>query len=140
MREAELQHQSFRLPRALLDRLRGHAARRQASQASLVARYIEEGIKLDNYPLIVFRDSPVGRRAMLEGSRLDVAQVVQTLRNEGGSLEAAGTYLSLTPAQIRACVRYYADNAEDVRAYSERIDAENARLRASWEREQAVLT
>jgi uncharacterized protein (DUF433 family) len=140
MKEAELQHQSFRLPRALLDRLRGRAASWQASQASLVARYIDEGIKLDTYPLIVFRDSPVGRRAMLEGSRLDVAQVVQTLRNEGGSVEAAAAHLSLTPAQIRACVRYYADNEDEVRAYSERMDAENERLRASCEREQAVLT
>jgi uncharacterized protein (DUF433 family) len=140
MKEAELQHQSFRLPRGLLDRLRGHAARAQASQASLVARYIEEGIKLDTYPLIVFRDSPVGRRAMLEGSRLDVAQIIQTLRNEGGSVEAAAKYLDLTPAQVRACIRYYADNEEEVRGFSERMDAENERLRASWEREQALLT
>jgi uncharacterized protein (DUF433 family) len=140
MKEAELQHQSFRLPRALLDRLRGRAARGQTSQASLVARYIDEGIKLDAYPLIVFRDSPVGRRAMLEGSRLDVAQIIQTLRNEGGSVEAAAKYLDLTPAQVRACIRYYADNEEEVRGFSERMDAENERLRASWEREQALLT
>ena len=89
--------------------------------------------------MIVYRDSPLGRRPMLEGSRLDVAQVVETVRNEGGSVEAAAEYLSLTPAQVRACVAFYADNREEVSDYASRVAAENERLRTAWEREQALV-
>lgn len=139
MSRSDLQHRSFRLSKVLLERLRRHSARQQASQTLLVERYIAEGIAMDSYPMIIFRDSPVGRRAMLEGTRLDVAQVVETIHNEGGSIEAAAAYLSLTPVQVRACVRYFADHRDEVVDYAERIGAENARLRAAWEREQAVL-
>jgi uncharacterized protein (DUF433 family) len=136
----ELEHRSFRLPRRLLSELRRVAGQRQVSQTVLVERFLDEGLKMDAYPLIVFRDSPVGRRAMLEGTRLDVAQVVETVRNEGGSVEAAAGYLGLSSAQLRACVQYYADHRREVDAYAARVERENDRLRAAWEREQALLT
>lgn len=119
--------------------MRRHAAGRQASQTALVQRYIAEGIAMDLYPLVVFRDGPLGRRTMLEGSRLDVIQVVETVQNEGGSVDAAAGYLSLTPVQVRACLRYYADHAEELAAYAEGVAEENERYRAAWEREQALL-
>src|SRR3989442_7876351 len=88
MAQTEVRHHSFRLPSRLLDRLRTHADRRGVSQTALVARYIDEGMKMDSYPLIVYRDSPLGRPPMLEGSRLDVVQVVETVRNQGGDVAA----------------------------------------------------
>jgi uncharacterized protein (DUF433 family) len=139
-KSSELEHRSFRLPRRLLNELRRVAGQRRTSQTALVERYVEEGLKLDAYPMIAFRDSPVGRRAMLEGTRLDVAQVVDTVRNEGGSVEAAADYLGLSLSQVRACVRYYADNRDEVDAYAARVEEENDRLRVAWEREQDLLT
>lgn len=136
--KSPLRHRSFRLPEALLEQLRRTAERRSTSQTALVERYIEEGLKMDAYPRIVFRDSPLGRRAVLEGTRLDVAQVVETVRNSG-SIEAAAAYLALSAPQVRACLQYYADHQEEVDAYSARIGEENERLRAAWEREQALL-
>lgn len=59
------------------------------SQTTLVERYLEEGIRMDEHPMIVLRTSPLGRRAMLAGTRLDVSQVADTVRAEGGSVEAA---------------------------------------------------
>ena len=87
-----LEHRSFRLPRWLLAQLKRAAERRQTSQTGLVQRYLDEGLKMDSYPMIVFRDSSLGRRAMLEGTRLDVAQVIETIRNENGSVEVAADY------------------------------------------------
>lgn len=135
----ELEHRSFRLPRRLLTQLKRLAGQRQTSQTALVQRYLEEGLKMDTHPMIVFRDSPVGRRAMLEGTRLDVSQVVDTVRNEGGSVEAAADYLGLSIPQVRACVRYYAGNQDEVDAYAARVEEENERLRVEWEREQELL-
>jgi len=94
---------------------------------------------MDSYPLIVYRDSPLGRRPMLGGSRLDVVQVVETVRNEGGDVEAAAEYLSLTPTQVRACVRFYADNRDEVSEYAARVAAENDHLRAASERERVAM-
>jgi len=135
-----LEHRSFRLPRWLLAQLKRAAERRQTSQTALVQRYLDEGLKMDSYPMIVFRDSSLGRRAVLEGTRLDVAQVIETIRNENGSVEAAADYLGLSVAQVQACVHYYADNHEAVAAYAARVDEENERLRAVGEREQELLT
>jgi uncharacterized protein (DUF433 family) len=127
------------LPAPLLEQLRRVAERRSLSQTTLVVRYIAEGLKMDEHPMIVFRDSVLGRRAMLQGSRLTVAQVVETVRNSNGSIEGTAEYLSLPVGKVRACVRYYADNRDEVDAYAARVDEENERLRAAWEREQSVL-
>jgi len=132
--------QSFRLPTQLLEKLRLAAERRSVTQTALVQRYIEEGLRMDEYPMIVFRDSVMGRRAMLEGTRLDVPQVVETVRNSDGSIEEAADYLRLSVAEVRACVRYYADHKEEIDEYAARVDEENERLRAAWERQQAALT
>ncbi len=137
---AKLEHRSFRLPSLLLEELKRLAGQRQTSQSALVQRYLDEGLKMDAYPLIVFRDGAVGRRSMLEGTRLDVAQVVETVRNEGGSIDGAAEYLGLSTTQVRACVRYYADNRDEIDVYAARVAEENERLRAAWEREQQLLT
>ncbi len=94
---------------------------------------------MDEFPMIVFRDSPTGRQAMLEGTRLTVAQVLDTVRNSDGSIEAGADYLRLSVRQVQACVRYYADNRSEVDAFAARVEEENERLRAAWEREQSVL-
>jgi uncharacterized protein (DUF433 family) len=109
------------------------------SQTELVQQYLDEGLKMDDYPMIVFRSSPLGRRAMLEGTRLTIAQVVETVRNSDGSVDEAADYLQLPIHQVRACVRYYADNRDEVDAYAARVDQESERLRLAWEREQSVL-
>ena len=93
---------------------------------------------MDSYPFVVFRDGPLGRRAMLEGTRLDVAQVVETVRN-ASSVEEAAAYLSLSPGQVQACVRYYADHRREIDDYAKRVAAENESLRAAWNGERALL-
>jgi hypothetical protein len=45
----------------------------------LAERYIEEGLRHDEHPLIYFRDREIGRRPALLGTRLDVAEVISTI-------------------------------------------------------------
>ena len=134
-----LEHRSFRLPRRLLSEIRQRADRSGMSQTTLVERYLEEGTRMDEHPMIVFRDSPLGRRAMLAGTRLDVSQVIDTVRAEGGSVEAAAAYLGLGSHHVRACVQYFAEHQAEVDAYAERVVAENERLHEAYERQQALL-
>lgn len=73
---------------------------------------------------IVVRSGPAGPRAGLAGHRLDVWQVVETVRNEGGDVEAAAAYLDVTPGLVGAALGYYRDHAAEIDAQT----AENARL------------
>ena len=135
----EREHRSFRLSRKLLDAIRSRADLNGMSQTTLVERYLDEGLRMDAHPMIVFRPGPLGRRAMLAGTRLDVAQIVATIRAEDGSLEAAAAYLALGIHHLRACSQYYAEYQAEVDAYAARADSENERLREAHEREQALL-
>jgi len=134
-----LEHRSFRLPRKLLGEIRRRADLSGVSQTALVERYLEEGVRMDEHPMIVFRNSPLGRRAMLAGTRLDVSHVADTVRAEGGSVEKGAAYLGLGSHHVRACIQYYAEYQVEVDAYARRVATENDRLREAHEREQALL-
>jgi uncharacterized protein (DUF433 family) len=64
---------------------------------------------MDQHPLIVFLTRPDGRRPMIAGTRLDVADVIETVRASENSITEAAEYLDLPPAKVQAAVRYYAE-------------------------------
>jgi uncharacterized protein (DUF433 family) len=130
---------SFRLPDTLLASLQGRARERGESANALAERYLEEGLRRDDHPLIVFREGAAGRRAALVGTRLDVAQVIYTLRESDNSVEATATYLAIPEQHVRAAVRYYADFREEVDEWREHTRAVAEREEESWRREQAIL-
>ena len=130
---------SFRLPDTLLASLQGRARERGESANALAERYLEEGLRRDDHPLIAFREGAAGRRAALIGTRLDVAQVIDTLRESDNSVELAADYLGIPEQQVRAAVRYYADFQDEVDEWRERGRAIAEREEDAWRREQAIL-
>jgi uncharacterized protein (DUF433 family) len=130
---------SFRFPDTLLASLQGRARERGESANALLERYLDEGLRRDDHPLIVFRDGAAGRRAALVGTRLDVAQVIDALRESDNSVEAAAEYLAIPEQHVRAAVRYYADFGEEVDEWRERMRAIAEREEEAWRREQAIL-
>lgn len=130
---------SFRLPDTLLASLQGRARERGESANALAERYLEEGLRRDDHPLIAFRDGAAGRRAALVGTRLDVAQVIDTLRESDNSVEATAEYLAIPEQHVRAAVRYYADFREEVDEWREHTRAVAEREEEAWRREQAIL-
>ena len=110
------------------------------SRNSLAQRLLDEGLHTERHPLIVFREGASGlRRPALVGTRLDVSQIVETVRASGNSLAGAADYLGLAQSQIRAAVDYYADFTDEVdRDRAEQVEFEQ-RERARWERSQQVL-
>jgi uncharacterized protein (DUF433 family) len=105
----------------------------------LAQRYIEEGIRRDEHPLIYFREGAAGRRPALLGSRLDVAEVVTTIRQNGGSVEEASDYLEAPVEQVEAAARYYADYRDEVDALIDRSQAAAERERERARRQQEAL-
>lgn len=131
---------SVRIDHGVATRLAEHSGTREKS--SLAKRYIEEGLRMDQHPGIVFRPGPAGRRPAIEGGP-DVWEVIRVVRNapETGeeSLAAAAEWLGLSPRKIEAAVRYYADFRNEVDAWIERVDREAAEAEAAWRRRQDAL-
>jgi hypothetical protein len=132
----------MRLSEPTMSKLDAHARRRGETKTHIGERLIEEGLRMEDHPGIVFRDGPAGRRAALAGGP-DVWEVVQTLQNTGEKGEAAITatseWGSLSPAQVRTAARYYADHRDEV---DERIRLgreEADREHAAWQRAQDAL-
>jgi uncharacterized protein (DUF433 family) len=130
---------SFRFSSSLLAALEERARERGESMTAVAERYLEEGLRRESHPLVVFRDGEVGRRAALAGTRLDVGQVIETLRRSRNAVDETAEYLSIPEAYVRAAVRYYADYPDEVDAWQERVHAIAKREEDAWRREQAVL-
>ncbi len=121
-----MRQRSFRLAVDTLERLERRARERGQSVNTLAARLIEEGLRGEDHPLIYFREGAAGRRPALLGSRVDVGQVIQTLRDHDHSVADTVEYLGQPEPKIRAAMRYYAEFRDEVDAWTQRM-AEIAR-------------
>ena len=128
---------SFRFDPITVRRLKDHAADAGAGQTALAERYIDEGIRQDEHPLIYFREGAVGRRPALLGSRLDVAEV--TIRQNNGSVDEAASYLEVPVEQLEAVARYDGEYTDAIHRFThtdmpivtgERVNGENHWLEA----------
>ena len=126
----------------VLDRLRRRSELAGSNRSRLAERYVDEGIRMDEHPGIVFRGGPTGRRAALAGGP-DVWELMATLKSGKArgeeAISATAALLNLTESQVRTAVRYYGVFAEEVdrRIALNAEDADEAE--AAWQREQAAL-
>ena len=130
---------SFRFDDSLLAALEERARERGESATAVAERFLREGLRREDHPLITFREGAAGRRAALIGTRLDVAQVIDTLRESDNSVEAAAEYLEIPEASVRAAARYYGEFKDEVDAWRELVQAIADREEEAWRREQAIL-
>jgi hypothetical protein len=133
---------SMRLRESTMARLEAHGRRRGETKTRMGERLIEEGLRMEDHPAIVFRDGPSGRRAAM-ASGPDVWEVIETLLNSDKkgekAIAATAEWGSLTVAQVRAAVRYYADYRDEVDERI-RVNHEEAdRELAAWQRAQEAL-
>lgn len=131
---------SFRLTDKTLHLLDERAAEHGESSNALAQRLLDESLRMERHPLLRFREGGSGiRRPALAGTRLDVWQVIETLRAHDNDIESTAEYFAITPAQVRACVAYYADFQGEIDAYAAAEMDVADRERERWEREQRVL-
>jgi hypothetical protein len=118
----------MRIRRDLHDRLtRAAHARSGQSRSGLAARLIDEGLRMEAHPGIVFRGGPAGRRAGLVGGP-DVWEVARVLRDTRGTEEerirrTAGL-TDLPVNLVRAAARYYREFREEIDGWIEAVDRE----------------
>lgn len=133
---------SIRMSARTLERLDLGARRRGEAKARTAERLIDEGLRMEDHPGVVFRDGPSGRRAALAAGP-DVWEVIETVKGSGLTGEdavlVAVEWGSLTQAQVRSAVRYYADFQDEIDGWIEHNRREAERLHAAHMREQAAL-
>jgi uncharacterized protein (DUF433 family) len=130
---------SFRFERGTVRHLKRRAKEVGAPQAALAERYVEEGLRMDEHPLIYFRKGAAGRRPALLGTRLDVATVVETIRQHGNSLEDTAEYLDVPVGHIQECLRYYIEHEREVDEWIKQERSAAERERDLWRRQQDAL-
>src|ERR1700756_3554124 len=133
---------SARLDADVVDRLERRGARSGLNKSRLAERYIDEGMRMEDHPGIVFRDGPSGRRAGLAAGP-DVWEVIETLKGTNLSGEdavaAAAEWGALAPAQVRLALRYYGDFRDEIDEWIAHNQREAARHRAAFERAREAL-
>lgn len=120
-------HVSFRIRPDLRERLDRAAARSPGeSRSALASRLIDEGLRLDAHPGLVFRSGPAGRRPGLNGGP-DIWEVARVLGAHGTGepgIVATAELSGLALHQVRVVARYYQEFAAEVDAWIARVDAE----------------
>jgi hypothetical protein len=133
---------SARLNASIMDRLERRVARAGLNKSRLAERYIDEGLRMEDHPGIVFRDGPAGRRAALSGGP-DIWEVIATVRASGldgeNALAATAEWGSLSLSQVRAAVRYYAEYPQEIDERITRNLEEADAAEQQWRREQQAL-
>jgi uncharacterized protein (DUF433 family) len=124
-------HFTLRFQSGVSERLAAQARRAGLAPRTLAQRFVDEGLRREDHPLVRFVDGPSGRRAALVGSGLDVWEVIATVRENDNDFEGAAAFLVLTPGLVQAAVAYYG-------SYQEEIDGEIAFNQAEWERGYAA--
>ena len=98
--DAKQRHGSFRIAAAVFAGIDERADELSIPRNQLIERYLAEGLRRDRHPLIAFREGEAGRRPAIVGTRLDVAQVITTLRAEDGDVAATAEYFQCATATV----------------------------------------
>lgn len=123
---------SVRLNDATIARLGRHAQRVHLAPRTLAQRYVEEGLRMDEHPLIRFAEGPAGRRARLMGTGKDVWEVIATVRDNGGDIAEAARYLEISLGLVQAAVTYYGAYPDEIDQWIEANAQEAAEVHAAW--------
>src|SRR5437879_4473781 len=91
-----------RVPGRVKKDLEELAKERRTNPLTLARTLIEEGLRRERHPGVVFRDGPAGRRAAIEGRRIDVWQVMETVWDSDGKVDEAASFLGLRADQVQA--------------------------------------
>jgi hypothetical protein len=115
---------SARFSAEVVELLDARSERLGQSKARVAERLIEEGLRTEEHPGIVFRSGPTGRRAGIAGAP-DVWEIVRDLRGataEGAAdpLDAVARVSGLDRAVVESAASYYGAYPDDV---DERIRA-----------------
>jgi hypothetical protein len=116
---------SARFSAEVIDELEAHSNRIGESKARVAERLIDEGLQLEEFPGIIFRSGPAGRRAGIAGGP-DVWEIIRDLKRAAAEgkrdpIQAVAIMTGLDRTRIELAAAYYAAHPDDI---DERIQIE----------------
>jgi uncharacterized protein (DUF433 family) len=130
---------SVRLNDATIERLDRQAHRKHLAPRTLAQRYVEEGLRMDEHPLVRFAEGPAGRRARLAGTGKDVWEVIATVRDNGGDAAETARYLEIPLGLVQAAITYYGAYQDEIDQWIQANEQETAETHAAWSAGQAAV-
>jgi uncharacterized protein (DUF433 family) len=130
---------SVRLTEATIQRLGARAKRVHMRPRTLAQRYVEEGLRMDEHPLVRFAEGPAGRRARLVGTGKDVWEVIATVRDNGGDAAEAAHYLEIPLGLVQAAITYFGAYPDEIEQWIDLNEQEAAEAHAAWTAGQAAV-
>lgn len=139
---------SIRFEPGVTERLASYVARHPGlSSSSVAARLVDEGLRMEEHPGIVFRDGPSGRRAALAAGP-DVWEVVRAVRSARASepglterelLELLHDSAGLPDRATRTALDYWAAYPHEVEALVAHAEIAEERSAVAAERSRELL-
>jgi len=123
---------SLRVTESTDFRLKALAKRAGIAPRTLAQRYVEEGLRMDEHPMIYFADGPAGRRARVHGTGADVWELIETVRDNDGDVAEAAACLEIPVGVVQAAVAYYGAYPSEVDERIEGNAAASAQAEALW--------
>ena len=130
---------SVRLTESTIQRLAARARRVHLPPRTLAQRYVEEGLRMDEHPLVRFAEGPAGRRARLVGTGKDMWEVIAVVRDNDGDTAEAARYLEMPLGLIQAAVAYYGAYSDEVDQWIDLNEEEAAEAHAAFTAGQAAV-
>jgi uncharacterized protein (DUF433 family) len=130
---------SVRLTDATIQRLGARARRVHLPPRTLAQRYVEEGLRMDEHPLVRFAEGPAGRRARVVGTGKDVWEVIAAVRDNGGDAAETARYLEMPLGLVQAAITYYGAYSDEVDQWIDLNAEEATGAHAAWTAGQAAV-
>jgi hypothetical protein len=127
---------STRYPTETLDRLERRARGEGHSRSALIQRYVAEGLEMDEYPGIVFRSGPAGRRPGLIGGP-DVWEVIAVHRGFDDA-ERTAAWLDQPASALTMALRYYDTHRDEIDDWIRRNEEAAEAAERVWRARQAI--
>lgn len=103
---------STRYPAKVVGELDRRARSEGRARSALIQRYVAEGLEMDEYPGIVFRSGPAGRRAGLMTGP-DIWEAVAVFRSFG-DVKRTADWLDQPSDAIKTALRYYEAHRSEI--------------------------
>lgn len=140
---------SIRFEEVVNARLSSYVARHPGLSGSSAAnRFVDEALRMDEHPGVLFRDGRTGRRAVLAGGpdAREVIRAVKSARAAEPKLDAAGivalveTNTGVPTRLIDTAIRYWSSYPAEIDAWITDVDALEAETFSAWQRQQDLLS
>ena len=135
-------HLSVRVDDDLLQRLEDECRKSGQSRSALAKQLLEEGLRMQRHPGIVFRPGATGRRPALAGGPAVwvVARIFREWEGPPGEMTPfIMDSLEITAQQVSVAAGYYAEYRDEIDDWLDRLDEEADRAKAEWMRQRAIL-